>query len=319
MGTTDWNWHDLRSSSLLVEDAAILALDKPSGISVMGERHDTDIVELAQESGEKLYPVHRIDKATSGVILFAKDLSRHGGLTRQFNKQTVDKAYLVVTETVGLPDEGTVELPLSAGRKGRIRIAAQREAIRADREKGPGGVLGDAAGNGRGGRAGDIAENSRGRRAGNRAEKSPDTGAGNGAGNAGAGSGETDRGRWWVAEEDLLDTRRYPSTTLFRRVYEGARHSLLVVRPVTGRRHQIRVHLAWIGYPVLGDPLFDKSAAGAGSRTFLHSWRLGFDADWLGGERLALEAAPPAEFFAPLADELTTAEARALLEGVRAP
>ncbi|MCA1221318.1 RluA family pseudouridine synthase [Streptomyces sp. 8L] len=287
MGTTDWDWHDLRSSSLLVEDAAILALDKPSGISVMGERHDTDIVELAQESGEKLYPVHRIDKATSGVVLFAKDLSRHGGLTRQFNKQTVDKAYLVVTETVGLPDEGTVELPLSAGRKGRIRIAAQRESIRADREKGPDGVLGGAAGNG--------------------------------GGNAGAGSGETDRGRWWVAEEDLLDTRRYPSTTLFRRVYEGARHSLLVVRPVTGRRHQIRVHLAWIGHPVLGDPLFDKAAAQAGSRTFLHSWRLGFDADWLGGERPALDAAPPGQFFAPLVDELTTAEARALLEGVRAP
>lgn len=239
----------------------------------MGERHDTDIVELAQESGEQLYPVHRIDKATSGVILFAKDLSRHGGLTRQFNKRTVDKAYLVVTETVGLPEEGTIELPLSAGRKGRIRIAAQREAIRADRTE--------------------------------------STQEGGGA--------QKEHGRWWVADEDLLDTRRYPSTTLFRRVYEGARHSLLVVRPVTGRRHQIRVHLAWIGHPVLGDPLFDKAAAQTGARTYLHSWRLGFDADWLDGERLALQAAPAAEFFDPLAGELSPEEARALLADVRVP
>jgi tRNA pseudouridine32 synthase / 23S rRNA pseudouridine746 synthase len=269
MGTTDWNWHDLRSSSLLSEDAAILALDKPSGISVMGERHDTDIVELAQGSGEQLYPVHRIDKATSGVILFAKDLSRHGGLTRQFNKRTVDKAYLVVTETTGLPEEGTVELPLSAGRKGRIRIAAQREAIRSERER--------------------------------------------------AGGGAGGLGRWWVADEDLLDTRRYPSTTVFRRVFEGTRHSLLVVRPVTGRRHQIRVHLAWIGHPVLGDPLFDKAAAREGTRTFLHSWRLGFDADWLGGERVALEAAPSADFFAPLSGELAAQDALKLLADVRVP
>ncbi|GAA3706058.1 RNA pseudouridine synthase [Streptomyces tremellae] len=263
MGTTDWNWRDLRTSSLLAEDEAILALDKPSGISVMGERHDTDVVELAGEAGERLFPVHRIDKATSGVILFAKDLSRHGGLTRQFNKRTVDKAYLVVTETVGLPDEGTIELPLSVGRKNRVRIAAPREAIRTERE-GP-------------------------------------------------------HGRWWAADEDLLDTRRYPSTTLFRRVYEGPRHSLLVARPVTGRRHQIRVHLAWTGHPVLGDPLFDRAAAQAGSRTFLHSWRLGFDADWRGGERLALEAAPSDAFFAPLGDGLSAQKARALLAEVRVP
>jgi tRNA pseudouridine32 synthase/23S rRNA pseudouridine746 synthase/23S rRNA pseudouridine1911/1915/1917 synthase len=315
MGTTDWNWRDLRRSALLREDAAILALDKPSGIAVMGERHDTDIVEMAQQSGEQLYPVHRIDKATSGVILFAKDLSRHGGLTRQFNKRTVDKAYLVVTETVGLPDEGTIELPLSAGRKGRVRIAAQREAIRCERTHRTGPDDGENA------------EDTGGARPAGSARKAPGKGTPNAARNAdgeprekpvGGGAGK-DLARWWVADEDLLDTRRYPSTTLFRRVWEGTRHSLLVARPVTGRRHQIRVHLAWIGHPILGDPLFDKAAAAAGSRTFLHSWRLGFDADWLGGERLALEAAPSTEFLAPLADELPPAKARELLAEIRVP
>nr|WP_231951423.1 RNA pseudouridine synthase [Nocardia terpenica] len=94
-----------------------------------GERHDTDLVELAAEHGETLYPVHRIDKVTSGLILLAKDLPAHGTLTRQFNKRTADKWYLAVTATTDLPDRGIIDLPLSVGRKNRVRIAAPREAI----------------------------------------------------------------------------------------------------------------------------------------------------------------------------------------------
>ncbi len=104
-------------------------LDKPTGWSVMGERHDTDLVRLAADDGEKLWPAHRIDKVTSGVVLFAKDLAHHGDLTRQFNQRTVEKTYLAVTATTGLPERGRIELPLSVGRKNRVRIAAPREAI----------------------------------------------------------------------------------------------------------------------------------------------------------------------------------------------
>ena len=50
----------------------------------MGERHETDLVRLAAEAGEKLFPAHRIDKVTSGALLFAKELRWHGALTRQF-------------------------------------------------------------------------------------------------------------------------------------------------------------------------------------------------------------------------------------------
>ena len=66
---------------------------------------------------------------------------------------------------------------------------------------------------------------------------------------------------------------------------------------MTGRRHQIRVHLAWIGHPIEGDPLFAKAAAG---RTLLHSWRLGFDAAWAGGQRIQVEAPPGTDFWAAL-------------------
>ncbi|WBB60775.1 RNA pseudouridine synthase [Streptomyces sp. WMMC500] len=260
MRTTVPTWREVRSTQALFEDDAVLVLNKPAGISVMGERHGTDLVELAEEAGEELFPAHRVDKVTSGVVLFAKDLATHGGLTRQFNKRTVDKAYLVVTRTAGLPDRGTVDLPLSVGRKNRVRIAAAREDIRFDEEE----------------------------------------------------------GRWWVAEGDLLDVKNYPSTTRFRTLWSDGGYSVLVALPVTGRRHQIRVHLAWIGHAILGDPLFDKAAAAAGARTHLHSWRLGFDASWLDGSRIEAVADPDEDFWQPLAGVLSADTVAGLLsEGAR--
>ncbi|MFI5535782.1 RluA family pseudouridine synthase [Nocardia sp. NPDC051900] len=234
----DKDWSQLRARCLVEEDAAILALHKPAGISVMGERHDTDLVELAAAEGETLYPVHRIDKVTSGLILFAKELSAHGELTRQFNKQTADKAYLAVVAATGLPDTGVFDLPLSVGRKNRVRIAAPRESIRQE------------------------------------------------------------AGRWFVDDADLLPAKNYPSLTRFATVLRGPAHTILALRPVTGRRHQIRVHLAWTGHPIVGDPLFDRS--GAPSRTYLHSWRLGLTASWRTPPELALAAEPDAGFWAPL-------------------
>ncbi len=85
---------------------------------------------------------------------------------------------------------------------------------------------------------------------------------------------------------------------------EGQHRTLLAVQPVTGRRHQIRVHLAWIGHPVEGDPLFGGESASA-ARTALHSWQLGFDAPWSADARIEVEAPPGDDFWAclgPLAD-----------------
>jgi tRNA pseudouridine32 synthase/23S rRNA pseudouridine746 synthase/23S rRNA pseudouridine1911/1915/1917 synthase len=165
-------------------------------------------------------------------------LAAHGGLTRQFNRRTVGKAYLALTRTAGLPVRGTIDLPLGVGRKNRVRVAAPREAIARD---------GD---------------------------------------------------RWTVpAGAVRAGHPSYPSVTTFERLWEGAGHTLLAVRPETGRRHQIRVHLAWIGHPIAGDPLFEKAPA---TRTCLHSWRLAFDASWADGRRIEVEAEPGADFWAPL-------------------
>jgi 23S rRNA pseudouridine1911/1915/1917 synthase len=56
---------------------------------------------------------------------------------------------------------------------------------------------------------------------------------------------------------------------------EGVAYSLVEVEPLTGRTHQIRVHFASIGRPVVGDKLYGKASPLVG-RQFLHAWRLGF-------------------------------------------
>ncbi|OAA26182.1 tRNA pseudouridine32 synthase / 23S rRNA pseudouridine746 synthase [Frankia sp. EI5c] len=257
-------WTRIRQERTLFEDEAVLALDKPVGVSVVGERHDTDLVSMAKEAGEELFPAHRIDKVTSGVVLFAKQLRVHGDLTRQFNRRTVEKTYLALTRTRGLPAAATIDLPLSVGRKNRVRIAANRADI----------VAVPAA-------SGDAGD----------------------AGDAGAAL-------WTVpAAKTFPHVRTYPSVTRLTRVWEGKEHTLIAAHPVSGRRHQIRVHLAWVGHPIEGDPLFERAPT---TRTFLHAWRLDFDAPGEGGARMHAEAAPGPDFWLALEGGEAAAAAAAL-------
>jgi tRNA pseudouridine32 synthase/23S rRNA pseudouridine746 synthase len=248
------DWATLRSARTLAETEHYLVLDKPPGLSVAGERNDTDLVRIARAEGEELIPVHRIDKVTSGVVLLARTKAAHGPLTRQFAKRTVHKQYLAITRSVGLPDEGTVDLPLSVGRKSRVRVAAQR-----------GDIEFDAA-----------------------------------------------SARWSVPAASVR-ARGFPSLSTLRPLWRGSANTLLAVSPHTGRRHQIRVHLAWIGHPIAGDPLFPdpEADAGPGARTCLHAWRLEFDD--AAGRRVAVSASPDRGFWAPVTGELPAQQRAELL------
>src|SRR5262245_19465067 len=130
------DWAQIRRACALMEDEAVLVLCKPAGISVVGERHEADLLTLAASAGERLLPVHRIDKVTSGAVLLAKRRSAHADLTRQFQRRSAGKSYLAVTRSSGLPEHGTIELPFSIGRKTRVRVAAQRSSILADEASG---------------------------------------------------------------------------------------------------------------------------------------------------------------------------------------
>ena len=86
--------------------------------------------------------------------------------------------------------------------------------------------------------------------------------------------------------------------TMYRAVEYFDDHTLLEVRPHTGRTHQVRVHLAWLGYPVVGDAVYGhRRQRLLRGRHFLHAARLHFTHPATGEEM---------EFEAPLPPELST-------------
>lgn len=218
---------------VLYEDADVLALNKPAGMTVHpapGHASGTLVNAILAHCkdlsgiGGVLRPgiVHRLDRDTSGVILVAKNDAAHNALARQLKQRTVEKTYVALVEGTPAPAEGVIDAPIARDLRNRKRMAVVedgREAVTAYR----------------------------------------------------------------VVER-----------------FEGA--SLLEVRPKTGRTHQIRVHLAAIGHPIVGDRVYGRASKVVG-RQFLHARAIAF-AHPRSGERVEIEA--------PLAGDLMRA-----IEGVR--
>ena len=102
---------------ILFHDAHLVAVDKPSGWLVhrtMLDRHETRFVVqvLRDQIGSRVYPAHRLDRGTSGVLLFALNPITCAQLTAQFENRQVRKTYLAVVR--GHPPlEGVIDHPLS--------------------------------------------------------------------------------------------------------------------------------------------------------------------------------------------------------------
>jgi 23S rRNA pseudouridine1911/1915/1917 synthase len=94
-----------------------------------------------------------------------------------------------------------------------------------------------------------------------------------------------------------------PAATAFEVRERFVRATLLEAAPRTGRTHQIRVHLASVGHPIMGDRRYggggDEARALGLDRPFLHAWRLGFDHP-ITGERVELEEPLPGDLAAAL-------------------
>jgi tRNA pseudouridine65 synthase len=106
--------------TVLYRDDWLIAIDKPTGWLVHRsnlDRHETRILvqALRDQIGRHVYPVHRLDKGTSGVMLFALDPETAKALGGQFERNEVRKTYLAVVR--GWPPEsGTIDHPLTRER-----------------------------------------------------------------------------------------------------------------------------------------------------------------------------------------------------------
>lgn len=203
------------------------AVDKPPGVAVVptrtGSADDCLKAHVEKELGGRIWVVHRLDKDTSGVVLFAREAEAHRALSMAFERGQAHKRYLALVEG-RMERAQTIDAPIAAGRKGRMRIA----------------------------RAGEQGK---------------------------------------------------PSQTRVRALQLFADASLVEAEPLTGRTHQIRVHLAHAGHPLLVDPLYGKEppvklGAVEVARTPLHAARLEIALD---GEALKFECEPPADFAAIVA------------------
>jgi tRNA pseudouridine65 synthase len=130
-------WKDYQLE-ILYQDAYLVAINKPSGLLVhksMIDRHEIyfAMMMLRDQIGQWVYPVHRLDKPTSGVLLFALDSDTARLMSEQFSTHTMTKTYLAVvrgfTEEHGVIEHALVEkLDKIADKKSRDDKEAQ-EAV----------------------------------------------------------------------------------------------------------------------------------------------------------------------------------------------
>lgn len=113
--------------SILFSDEHFVAINKPPGILMHRTRISEDnvfVVQLLRDQiGQRVYPVHRLDRATSGVLIFGKNPDASGRLGEQVMDKTVEKKYLAIVRG-WVPENGTVDYALDDPDSGRGRLPA---------------------------------------------------------------------------------------------------------------------------------------------------------------------------------------------------
>jgi tRNA pseudouridine32 synthase/23S rRNA pseudouridine746 synthase len=189
---------------LLHEDAQVLVVNKPAGLlSVPGRGDDRQdcLIHRVQRCFPEAQTVHRLDMATSGLVMLARGDESQRTLSALFRGRQVEKQYVALVHGLVAPDEGEIDLPLVT-----------------DWPRRP-------------------------------------------------------------MQKVCHDTGK-PSLTRFKVLSRDPVHgrTRVALEPVTGRTHQLRVHLLAIGHPIVGDPLYgpDAFAQGGrqGGRLCLHAERL---------------------------------------------
>ena len=112
---------------IIFEDDSLVIVDKPAGLSVLpdGWEKDSDyLVKQLEEQYGRIFIVHRLDKITSGVMVFARDAETHRALNIQFENHDAQKTYHAILEGNPKWEEKVAKHPLRAnvGHKHRTMV-----------------------------------------------------------------------------------------------------------------------------------------------------------------------------------------------------
>jgi RluA family pseudouridine synthase len=188
----------IEKSQILYEDKALFILNKPSGVA----SDDPVLIKTLSVFTSNLELVHRLDKETSGILIFAKSKEIYQKMISLFREKKIRKTYLAIVDGIPKQRSGIVDNYL-----GKLHQYA-------------GQALWGAVNSGKGVHA---------------------------------------RTEW-----------------LFKKA--GKETALLICHPITGRTHQIRVHLSESGHPILGDYQYGRTFRSAlrPKRCMLHAYQISF-------------------------------------------
>ncbi len=201
--------HWLEKIRVIDQNENFIVIDKPDGLSFYEDGPQIDLLKILRfmemekffPSGERIFPIHRLDKVTSGILLFARGRKSSSILSNHFRFHRIHKIYIGLSKKIPKKKQGV--------------------------------IIGDMI--------------------------------------------KSRRSTW-----KLIKTTNNPAITLFKSfpvIDNKANYfRLFLVKPLTGKTHQIRVALKSVGAPIVGDILYNKvTEAKKEDRTYLHSYAIKFE------------------------------------------
>src|SRR5215218_772767 len=121
---------------VLFENDAFVALNKPAGVLTIPDRAgtETSLKTLLKEHYGDIFTVHRLDRDTSGIVVFAKTEDAHKQLSQAFESRDVEKFYLGLVLGVPAPASGTIDAGIAEHpvKKGVMTITKKGKASETD-------------------------------------------------------------------------------------------------------------------------------------------------------------------------------------------
>jgi 23S rRNA pseudouridine955/2504/2580 synthase/23S rRNA pseudouridine1911/1915/1917 synthase len=124
--------------TILHEDDDLIFVDKPAGLLAIPDRFDATLPSvkrfLEQKTGDKIFIVHRIDRETSGCMVFAKNEEAHRHLSIQFQEHIAGKFYVGLVHGRLAEEAGTIDVALieHPTQPGKMTVAKKGKASRTD-------------------------------------------------------------------------------------------------------------------------------------------------------------------------------------------